>query len=386
MTKKIISVERLNDILKSTIDSIASSKDEIIEIVDYSLDECKKLEEELKVLQVRVSQVILDVERLELIDRNSRNNLSRKNQKFELFDEESMRQAYDIANEARVKLLLKMEEEKNLRERREETEIRLKSAYNVYEKAGKISTQINVASEYLMGSAGDISETMDELSQKHYLGIRIMEAQEEERHRLARDIHDGPAQSIANIILKAELCERLMVLNQEKASNELKSLKEIARETLKEVRKTIYDLRPMSLEDLGLIPTLERYIDIFEEDSNINVGLKTYGAFNNLESVLHIGIFRIVQESLSNIRKHSGANSASVIIERSQTKLNLSIIDDGVGFDPENYRKDLNPIEGGFGIINIKERVQLLNGNIQITSSRKLGTKISVFIPLKEEE
>lgn len=386
MIKKTISVERLNEILKSTIDSIVSSKDEIISIVDYARDECKKLEKELKILQVRVNNVILEVEKLELLDRQSRNSLSRKNEKFEIFDEESMRDAYDVANEARIKLLLKIEEEKNLRERRQETELRLKGAYEVYEKAGKISKQINIASEYLMGNVDDISESMDELNQKHYLAIRIMEAQEEERHRVARDIHDGPAQSIVNIILKSELCERLMDIDQEKAAKELNNLKVIARGTLKEVRKTIYDLRPMSLEDLGLIPTLERYIDIFEEDSKISVRLKTYGGFNNLEAFIHIGVFRIIQECLNNVRKHSGASSTSIIIERSQTKLNLSIIDDGIGFDPENYRKNLNPIEGGFGLINIKERVNLLNGDIKIISSKKSGTRLTISIPLKEGE
>lgn len=386
MIKKTISVERLNEILKSTIDSIVSSKDEIISIVDYATEECKKLEKELKILQVRVNDVILEVEKLEILDRQSRNSLSKKNQEFEIFDEESMRDAYDVANEARIKLLLKREQEKNLRERRQETELRLKCAYEVYEKAGKISKQINIASEYLMGNVDDISESMDELNQKHYLAIRIMEAQEEERHRVARDIHDGPAQSIANIILKSELCERLMDIDQEKAAKELNSLKVIARGALKEVRKTIYDLRPMSLEDLGLIPTLERYIDIFEEDSKINVRLRTYGGFNNLEPFLHIGVFRIIQECLNNIRKHSGASSASIIIERSQTKLNLSINDDGIGFDPENYRKNLSPIEGGFGLINIKERVNLLNGNIKIISSKKSGTRLTVSIPLKEGE
>lgn len=386
MAKKMISLERLNEILDSTINSIISSKDEISEIVDHSMKECERLEKEFKRIQSKVKDIILEVERLELLDRECRGNLSRKNQKFKVYDEIRMKEAYDTANEVRVNLVLKREEEKNLRQRRKEIEIRLKSAYDVCKKAENVNTQINIASEYLMGNMDNISETMDELSQKHYLGIRIMEAQEEERHRLARDIHDGPAQSIANIILKAELCERLLELDKIKAKEELNNLKIIARGTLSEVRKTIYNLRPMSLEDLGLIPTLERYIDIFQEDSKIIVNLKIYGSFNNLKSVLHIAIFRMVQESLSNIRKHSKANSASVIIERSQTKLNLSIIDDGIGFDLENYRKDLNPIEGGFGLMNIRERVELLNGDIQIASSEKIGTKLSIFIPLKEED
>src|SRR5699024_10757906 len=138
-----------------------------------------------------------ETERLERLDRQTRNNLSKKSKHFKINDEKSIKKAYDAANEVRIKLLLTVEKEKNLRSRREETELRLKSAYKVYERAEKINTQIAIASEYLNGNMNNISETMDELSQKHYLGIRIMEAQEEERHRLARDIHDGAAQSIA---------------------------------------------------------------------------------------------------------------------------------------------------------------------------------------------
>ena len=384
MTKKSITIQGINEILNNTIESISSSQDELIEIVNYSMEECKRLEEELQQIQIKVNSIILKVEQLERLDRISRNNLLTKNKEFDKYDEESMKKAYTIANQTRVDLLLKMEEEKNYRERRKEVEIRLKSAMDIHEKAGNISSQINVVSEYLLGNVGDITESIDVLSQKHYLGIRIMEAQEEERHRLARDIHDGPAQSMANIILKAELCEKLIEIDKEKSLEELSGLKEIARDTLREIRKTIYDLRPMSLEDLGLIPTLEQYIDVFQEDSKIPIQFKSYGNFNSLEPVFHVSIFRIIQEGLSNIRKHSKANSASIIMESTQKNLNLLIKDDGIGFDLKLCKNDSKPLEGGFGLINIKERVEMLNGAINIVSAINEGTKISIVIPLGE--
>lgn len=386
MQKKQISIKRLNEILASTIDTIKESKDEIFEIVNHAREECKRLEEELKSLQVKIRDVLLQVEKLEELDRKSRNNLSSKSKNFHLFDEKDIKEAYDVANEVRLELLLKREEEKNLITRRKEVEIRLKNAYEVYKKAENINKQISVATEYLMGNADNIAETVDELSKRHYLGIKIIEAQEEERLRLARDIHDGPAQSLANVIVKAELCEKLLDMDQERAKSELNNLKGVIRGTLKDVRKIIYDLRPMSLDDLGLIPTLERYIAIFEEDTGIKVTLKTYGSFSDLESAVQIALFRITQESLSNIRKHSKANATSIIIEKSLTKVNLSIIDDGIGFDTENYKSDNNFISSGFGLMNIKERVELLNGNFHISSSSNLGTKLSLFIPLNEED
>ncbi len=381
-----MSIKRLNEILEATIDSINGTKDEIFEIVNHSRLECKRLEDELKSLQTKIKEVFAQVERLEGLDKKSRVNLSHKSKNFQLFNESDIKDAYDLANGIRIELLLKREEEKNLIERRKEIEIRLKNSYEVYKKAENINKQITVAVEYLMGNAGNIAVTVDELSKKHYMNIKIIEAQEEERSRLARDIHDGPAQSLANVIVKAELCEKLLDIDKDRAKNEIHSLKEVIRWTLKDVRKIIYDLRPMSLDDLGLIPTLERYISIFEEDTAIKVVLKTCGKFNDLESVIQIAIFRIIQESLSNIRKHAKAKSAVIIIEKSLSKVNLSIKDDGIGFNMENYKEGSNLMSSGFGLMNIKERVELLNGSLHIISSLNLGTKISLFIPLNGED
>lgn len=385
MESKQVSIKRLNEILEATIDSIKGSKAEILDIVNHSRLECKRLEDELKSLQIKIKDILAQVERLEELDRRSRGNLSNKSKNFQLYSENDIKDAYDLANGIRIELLLKREEEKNLIDRRKEIEFRLKNSYEVYKKAENINKQITVATEYLAGNSGNIAATVDELSKKHYLSIKIIEAQEEERSRVARDMHDGPAQSLANVIVKAELCEKLLEMDRNRAKNELHNLKGVIRGTLKDVRKIIYDLRPMSLDDLGLIPTLERYISIFEEDTGIKVNLKTYGSFVDLESAIQIAIFRIIQESLSNIRKHSKAKSTSIIIEKSLTKINLSIIDDGIGFDSESYRHEPNSVSSGFGLMSIKERVELLNGNLHITSSPNLGTKISLFIPLDEE-
>lgn len=379
-----LSIEKLNDILNTTINSITESKDEIFEIVNHARIECKRLEEELEILHAKVRDAILEVKELESRDRKNRINLSNKSKNFDIYDEQNIKDAYEIANETRIELLIKREEEKNFIERRKETEIRLKHALEIYKKAENINKQISVATEYLTGNVSNIVETVDELSRKHYLGIKIIEAQEEERYRLARDIHDGPAQSLANVIVKAELCERLLELDRDGVKDEILNLKEVVRGTLKDVRKIIYDLRPMSLDDLGLIPTLEKYVSTFEEDTGIKIIIKVLGKYNNLASAIQVALFRIVQESLSNISKHSGAKTATLIIEKSQTKLNMSITDDGVGFDPENYKNELRDIRSGFGLMNIKERVGLLNGNINITSSTNTGTKLSIFIPLSE--
>ncbi|MCK9444225.1 MAG: sensor histidine kinase [Tissierellaceae bacterium] len=385
MQGRQIGIKRLNEILETTVKTITESKDEVFEIVSFSRSDYKRLEEELNLLQSKVRDILVEVERLEVLDRRSRNNLSIKSKNFDQYTEQDIRDAYDLANETRIQLALKREEEKNLLLRRKELEIRLRNAYDIFKRAEKLNKQISVAAEYLMGNVDNIVETVDELSKKHYLGIKIIEAQEEERLRVARDIHDGPAQSLANVIVKAELCEKLINIDVERTKKELSNLRSVIRSTLGDVRKIIYDLRPMSLDDLGLVPTLEKHISIFQEDTGIEVNFKTIGSLNNLESAMQIALFRITQESLSNIWKHSKANSVSIILEKSIEKINLSISDNGIGFDLENYKIDHNSVSKGFGLMSIKERVELLEGVFNITSSRDYGTKLTLSLPLREE-
>lgn len=301
-----------------------------------------------------------------------------------MYSQEELQEAYDRANDVRIQLFLKREEEKNLIQKRQELEIRLKSTREVLNKAEKAWKSVSVVTEYLKGNLDEIMFTVDQLNKKQALGIKIIEAQEEEKQRLARDIHDGPAQSMANILVKAEICERLIDIDKERFKEELNSLKEIIRMTLNDIRKTIYDLRPMSLDDLGLIPTLQRYVQKFKDYTGIDIELKVFGEAVRLNSSIQIAIFRIVQEALSNISKHSHATEGKIIIEFTQSRLNLNILDNGIGF---NYREAYDDESlGGYGLVNMKERVELLGGNFTVKSTVGKGTRISFYIMLPEEE
>ncbi len=386
MGESCTKVDRINEILQETIYSIENSREEIIEIVEHTRNEYKKIEEELNQIKEKVDKTIREVDLLEIEERKSRAYLSSVSKNFNIYSEKDIKEAYDRANEIRIRLLLKREEEKTLIEMRGDKELRLKSAIDVYKKAEKVGKSVSVATEYLKGNLDEILFTVDDLNKRQFLGIRIIEAQEEERQRLARDIHDGPAQSMVNILVKTELCERLMDINQEKSKEELKNLRVVVRDTLKDIRKIIYDLRPMSLDDLGLIPTLERYIYNFQEDTGIGVDLNIIGSVKSLEPAIEVAVFRIVQESLSNVSKHSQGTFVRIIVEFSKTRLNLSIIDNGIGFDVEEVSKIGRTATGGFGLMNIRERLELLDGKIQVNSSLGAGTRLNIYIPLIEEE
>lgn len=379
-------IQRINDILQKTIGFVEDCKEEIVAIVEQARNEVKRTEQELNAIKEQVQNVAAQVDRLEIEEKKSRAYLSNVNKNFHIYSEEDFKEAYDRANKIRIQLLLKRGEEKLLIKKRREQELRLKAAINAYNRANKVWKSISVASEYLKGNLDEILSTVDHLNKKQALVIKMIEVQEEEKQKIAMDIHDGPAQSMAHLLIKAELCERLMDIDKERFRQEMANFKSLARETLKELRKTIFDLRPMSLDDLGLIATLERYIDNFIEYTGIHVDFKVVGQEYPLKKSIEISVFRMIQEALSNIRKHSKATEANVTIEFSPTRLNVSISDNGIGFNVDALTQDGDMSISGYGLANMRERAELLGGNLTIRSAPYKGTRINFYISITKGE
>lgn len=212
------------------------------------------------------------------------------------------------------------------------------------------------------------------------LGLQIIRAQEEERKRLSREIHDGPAQSLANVVLRMEYCEKLMDVDPDKVRDELKELKKIVKNNLQDVRKIIFDLRPMALDDLGVVPALKRYIEDFKDKNNINILTSFRGRESRFDPALEIALFRLIQESLNNVVKHARASEVKVSVDVNDNMVKAVVEDNGVGFI---LAKALNNYAGAkFGLISMKERTELLGGNINIETKPGQGTKIMFVIPV----
>ncbi len=199
---------------------------------------------------------------------------------------------------------------------------------------------------------------------------------------MAREIHDGPAQSMANVVLRAEICEKLMVVEPDKVKGELHDLKEMVKDSLQEIRKIIFNLRPMVLDDLGVVPTLRRFITELQKRSDISIELVVLGGEDQrLPSVFEVATFRIVQEALNNIQKHANAKRCVIRLEIMVKRVNISITDDGCGFNPDNLMDHVN--KDSFGLMGMRERVELLDGQLRISSLPGKGTEIHVNMPLK---
>lgn len=378
--------QRINEILDKTITAIESGKKEIFEIAENTRTECERLNMQLDEIKNETKKLIKEVDRLQIKERKSRNKLAEVSKNFEKYTEEDIRRAYQIANNFRIELIMKRKEEKDLILRRNELERRIKLSQDTLERAERLVSQVGVALEYLSGDLDKVVEKVDDLNKKQLLGIKIIKAQEEERQRVAREIHDGPAQSLANVILKTEICEKMFNIDKAKAINELKELKDIVRGSLKDVRKIIYDLRPMSLDDLGLIPTIQRYGQIFYEETGIEVKVNLLDMESELNSYIQLAVFRIIQEALNNVKKHSKATRVLILIEVTREKLNLIIKDNGVGFDVDSLNKSNEDINSGFGLMGIKERAMLLDGMLEIKSTPRKGTEIILILPTNRKD
>ena len=214
--------------------------------------------------------------------------------------------------------------------------------------------------------------------------VRVIEAQEAERQRLSRQIHDGPAQALSNFILQSEIAMRLFEVDPERAKAELGSLKTAASSTFQKVRDFIFDLRPMMLDDLGLAPTIKRYVETFKEKSGIQTTLTVTGSTDRrFESVREIMIFRALQELLGNVRNHAQASQVRITMDTDENRVRVVVEDNGKGFD-------VDAIFGGkqktIGLPTLKERIELLGGELQIDSQAGHGTQVMMDVPAPSPE
>jgi two-component system sensor histidine kinase DegS len=211
-----------------------------------------------------------------------------------------------------------------------------------------------------------------------------IEAQEGERMRLAREVHDGPAQVLANAILTLEYCELIAGRAPQELGPELRRLRTMMREGLVEVRRFMFDLRPTTLATMGLNATLARYAEEYEQAFRIPVRLDLPPHELPIDDNAQIVLFRVVQESLQNIHKHAEATAVQISLARlPDGSVRLSVCDDGKGFDRQRFRP---AIPSGAGLLGMEERATLLGGELTIESTLGRGTTITLLIPARAGE
>lgn len=381
MTNKNFDTKSLDVIFDRMVEVMDHSKKDIFIISEQSRQSFEEMKVELEIIRGNIETVIIEGDLLETKSRLARNRLAEVSKNFETYDEPQIRNAYETANEIQINLLIKRTEERQLRLRRDELERRLQGLLEMIERADQLVNQVNIVMNYLTSDLKDVGVALENAKIKQDFTLKIIEAQEEERKRLSREIHDGPAQMLANVLLRTDLINlTYQQRGGDEAMKEINELKDMVRNALSEVRRIIYDLRPMALDDLGLVPTLKKYISTIQEyNPTCMIHFQSYGEEQRLQPNFEVAIFRLIQESLTNGIKHGKFKEAWVKVEWLKQKINIIVKDNGKGFDPNEAK------EKSFGLIGMRERVDLLDGTMKIISSPGKGATILFSIPINQE-
>jgi two-component system sensor histidine kinase UhpB len=223
-------------------------------------------------------------------------------------------------------------------------------------------------------------ETLAESSRTR--ATQILTAQEQERKRIARELHDETSQVLTSLLISLKVLEES--INGDEARQRIEDTRSLVHQTLRAIRNLSIDLRPSALDDLGLLPALRWYIKEYQQKCKIDVEFVANNFKERLPSELETALYRIVQEALTNTAKYANATRARVSVIEEQDKVTATISDNGKGFDAHTLLK-LPWQERGLGLAGMHERATLLDGSLLINTEPGRGTTIQVTIPLTRQ-
>lgn len=338
------------------------------EFQQFIADEINQTQAALKEINTTLDQSQSELSRLTQKKATVTAQLQQVQSEGEKISRTEIREAFTNAMDAQQRLLVMRGQLDRLQEQQENLLKYLKV--------------LKATQEYLLNHNLSEIEQKEKVSGASTLEM-LINAQEAERQRLSRQMHDGPAQALSNFIVQAEIADRLFEIDPSKARDELERLKTSAMVTFQKIRGYISELRPMMLDDLGLVPTLKRYCSTIHEQYGSEVNLNIVGGERRLQSYIEVFIFRAMQELIGNSIKHNQDNANKLTID-----INLSlepnlvkalIKDNGIGFDVNEIKET-----GGLGLKFIQDRTEMLGGKLEIISEVGHGTEINLQIPLAE--
>lgn len=340
------------------------------------IQECHKefeqTQKELKEIDLLIQQSSGEVDRLARRNAQITNRLRQIEANFDTVPRSDIHETYTAAQESQKRLFMM----KGQLEKLQSDQQHLQKYADLLRRFLEIADQeIPIIEAAATPSGGPKTASQQ-------MVVRIIEAQESERQHLARQMHDGPAQSLTNLILQAEICERLFDTDKERARMELAALKNAVNNTFQKTRDFIFELRPMMLDDLGLIPTLKRYVENFSEKSNIPTNLSISGKERRMPLYTEVTVFRVVQELLNNARQHAQPTRIQINLDIEPKLVRAVVEDDGIGFDVNEAMASARQ-QKTLGIATMQERAEMLGGELTFESAVGRGTKATLEIPIE---
>jgi two-component system sensor histidine kinase DegS len=340
------------------------------DLLQQIAEDYDQTQKELKEIEVLIHQSTSEVEKLAQRNAQIATKLRQMEANLDTIPRHDIREIYTAAQEAQMRLFMMRGQVEQLQAKQQHLERHADTLRQVLDTA----KQVGVAGDGAGQMRGQAAEGGSPI-------VRIINAQETERQRLARQMHDGPAQSLTNLILQAEICERLFDTDPVRARTELGNLKNAVTSTFQKVREFIFDLRPMMLDDLGLNPTIKRYVQDFETKSGLACNLVITGREQRLPPHAEVTVFRVIQNLLNNVREHANATHVEVSMDLGPEGLLARVEDDGSGFEvaeamaAARQRKTM-------GLTTIIEQVEMLGGQIEFDSAIGRGTKVQLKLPV----
>ena len=258
----------------------------------------------------------------------------------------------------------------------EQLDTRKKEYVSCIAKLDELNEAIAELEQKINDSDSDISDDI--------LRLKLLETQENERQRISRELHDSTVQNLTSLVHKTELCSKLIDMDKVRCKLELNIMSKTLRDIINDTRNMIYNLRPMSFDDIGLEVTIERALEKLESSETKKINFSVVGESYKINPVIGITLLRIIQEACSNAIRHADCSIIKVVLNYQPGTIILSIEDDGKGFAYEETECSCKADNSGFGLSMMKERVYLLSGKIDIHSKINVGTKIQVEVPITE--
>ena len=342
-----------------------------VQVLEQAGQEYEQIQKELKEIDILIRQSTAEVEKLAQRNAQLTNKVRAMESNIDTVPRPDIKEIYTAAQEAQMRLFMMRGQVEQLQSRQENLKRFAESLRRILDVSGDLISTGESSGGPKTGDGDTGSSAI----------IKIIDAQENERQHLSNQLHDGPAQSLTNLILQAEICERLFDSDPARARSELAELKHAVNDTFQKVRGFIFDLRPMMLDDLGLTPTLKKSIENYEQKTGLACNLTISGKDQRLPPHTEVTVFRIIQQSLNNVRDHAQATHVQISLDIGNDKVTTSIEDDGVGFDvAEALTVSQQPKT--IGLSTMQERIEMLGGELKIDSAPNKGTRIGFWLPI----
>lgn len=335
------------------------------EFVNQATEEYERIQENIREIDVLVKQSTAEVERL--TQRNTEMTTWVQRLDIETAPRDDIKEGYDRLLNTQQRLF-------TMRGQLEKLQAEQRSMQRMSE---------NLLNTLTFSSGGNFAGVASSVGPDTQYGevIRVIETEETARQTLVRKMHDGPASSLSNFILQAEICEKLFDSDPDRARTELHTLKTAAAATFGKVKDFIFDLRPMMLDDLGVVPTLRSWTNSVEGKGGADISLTVTGVEQRLKSHIEVTVFRSVQELVNNAITHGMSTQIKVFLDITPTFIKCVVEDNGNGFDVED---SMSSHDSSFaGLKTMRERLAMLDGSLDVSSSIGQGTRVEFEVPLQ---